>query len=396
MQAPRQAPRPPPSGGAAAPPPTRRTRVCSWLDRIRERRPFPLPRSRSSSAEGMRSPRRHDATSRAEPRTRPPADEIGDAVATETGARTERRIPMAAIEIQGLSKRFGDVAAVDDLSFTVARGSRDRLPRPERRRQDDDPADAARPGRADRRHRHHRRAALRRPRRSRSATSARCSRPTQLPSRPAGARSPARARHRRRAARSRASTRCSTRSASPTPATAASRASRSACASGSAWPARCSASPEVLILDEPANGLDPEGVHWLRQFLRDVRRRAAARVLVSSHLLAEVAQTVDDVVIIAQRAPRHAVLAGRPGPPLAGRRARADAAGRGAARRARRAGHRRRARRRATCVMAFETTHRRGRSRGRRSRRRHLRDDAEHFDLEEMFLELTTPEGASR
>jgi len=56
--------------------------------------------------------------------------------------------------------------------------------------------------------------------------------------------------------------------------------------------------PEVLILDEPANGLDPEGVHWLRSFLR-AYADGGRTVLVSSHLLAEVAQTVDDVVIIA-------------------------------------------------------------------------------------------------
>ena len=56
--------------------------------------------------------------------------------------------------------------------------------------------------------------------------------------------------------------------------------------------------PGVLILDEPANGLDPEGVHWLRRFLRSFADEGRT-VLVSSHLLAEVAQTVDDVVIIA-------------------------------------------------------------------------------------------------
>jgi ABC-2 type transport system ATP-binding protein len=55
--------------------------------------------------------------------------------------------------------------------------------------------------------------------------------------------------------------------------------------------------PEILILDEPANGLDPEGVHWLRRLLR--RLAAEGRtVLVSSHILAEVAQTVDSVVIM--------------------------------------------------------------------------------------------------
>ena len=50
--------------------------------------------------------------------------------------------------------------------------------------------------------------------------------------------------------------------------------------------------PQVLILDEPANGLDPEGVHWLRGLLRQLADQGRT-VLVSSHLLAEVAQTVD-------------------------------------------------------------------------------------------------------
>ncbi len=57
--------------------------------------------------------------------------------------------------------------------------------------------------------------------------------------------------------------------------------------------------PQVLILDEPTNGLDPEGVHWLRGFLRQFAADGGC-VLVSSHLLAEVAQTVDDVVIVAR------------------------------------------------------------------------------------------------
>jgi ABC-2 type transport system ATP-binding protein len=55
--------------------------------------------------------------------------------------------------------------------------------------------------------------------------------------------------------------------------------------------------PEVLILDEPANGLDPEGVRWLRQLLRAFADDGRT-VLVSSHVLAEVAQTVDRVVIL--------------------------------------------------------------------------------------------------
>jgi ABC-2 type transport system ATP-binding protein len=55
--------------------------------------------------------------------------------------------------------------------------------------------------------------------------------------------------------------------------------------------------PELLILDEPANGLDPEGVRWLRDLLRGLAA-GGATVLVSSHILAEVAQTVDSVVIL--------------------------------------------------------------------------------------------------
>ena len=57
--------------------------------------------------------------------------------------------------------------------------------------------------------------------------------------------------------------------------------------------------PEVLVLDEPGNGLDPEGIRWLRGFLRRYAE-AGRTVLVSSHALAEVSQTVDRVVIIAR------------------------------------------------------------------------------------------------
>lgn len=57
--------------------------------------------------------------------------------------------------------------------------------------------------------------------------------------------------------------------------------------------------PGVLVLDEPANGLDPEGIKWMRGFLRQLAREGRT-VLVSSHLLAEVQQTVDSVLIITQ------------------------------------------------------------------------------------------------
>jgi ABC-2 type transport system ATP-binding protein len=57
--------------------------------------------------------------------------------------------------------------------------------------------------------------------------------------------------------------------------------------------------PKVLVLDEPANGLDPQGIRWLRDFLRGLAREGRA-VLVSSHVLAEVSQTADDIVVIAK------------------------------------------------------------------------------------------------
>jgi ABC-2 type transport system ATP-binding protein len=62
--------------------------------------------------------------------------------------------------------------------------------------------------------------------------------------------------------------------------------------------------PDVLILDEPANGLDPPGIRWMRELLRHEAGRGRA-VLVSSHLLSEVAQSVDDIVVIS-----HGVLRG--------------------------------------------------------------------------------------
>jgi ABC-2 type transport system ATP-binding protein len=57
--------------------------------------------------------------------------------------------------------------------------------------------------------------------------------------------------------------------------------------------------PRGLVLDEPANGLDPQGIRWLRDFLR-ARAAEGRTVLISSHVLAEVSQTVDEVVVVSR------------------------------------------------------------------------------------------------
>ena len=76
--------------------------------------------------------------------------------------------------------------------------------------------------------------------------------------------------------------------------------------------------PQVLILDEPNNGLDPPGIIWLRGLMRE-QAADGRTVLISSHLLAEVAQSVDDVVVIADgelraHGPLEQVLGGDDGP----------------------------------------------------------------------------------
>lgn len=65
--------------------------------------------------------------------------------------------------------------------------------------------------------------------------------------------------------------------------------------------------PELLVLDEPANGLDPSGIRWLRGFLRDFAARGGT-VLISSHQLAELEQTVDQVVVMRRRMLFHGPL----------------------------------------------------------------------------------------
>jgi ABC-2 type transport system ATP-binding protein len=153
-------------------------------------------------------------------------------------------------------------------------------------------------------------------------------------------------------------------------------------------------SPEVLILDEPTNGLDPEGVHWLRQYLRSFADNGGS-VLVSSHLLAEVAQTVDDIVIVANgRLVTQSSLADLARGSKAGVRVRTPQA------------EELRAALSAEgiaaelvdpdVVMAFETTTDAVGLAAAGVGAAIFEMTSEHFDLEELFLELTNPVGATR
>jgi ABC-2 type transport system ATP-binding protein len=57
--------------------------------------------------------------------------------------------------------------------------------------------------------------------------------------------------------------------------------------------------PGIVILDEPVNGLDPEGIHWIRNLMKSLAAEGRT-VLVSSHLISEVAQTADELIVIGQ------------------------------------------------------------------------------------------------
>jgi ABC-2 type transport system ATP-binding protein len=152
--------------------------------------------------------------------------------------------------------------------------------------------------------------------------------------------------------------------------------------------------PEVLILDEPANGLDPEGINWLRHFLRAFADRGGT-VLVSSHVLAEMAQTVDEVVIIANgrlvTQSSLAVLAGRSRSGVRVRSPQAEAlrdalAGQGIAAQLVAA----------DTLVALQTTAEAVGLAAAGAGAVIYEMTPEHFNLEEMFLELTTSRGGSR
>jgi ABC-2 type transport system ATP-binding protein len=152
--------------------------------------------------------------------------------------------------------------------------------------------------------------------------------------------------------------------------------------------------PEVLILDEPANGLDPEGVHWLRRFLRGFADQGGT-VLVSSHLLAEVAHTVDEVVIITRgRLVSQALLADLTHRSQAGVRVRTPRAEtlRGALAAEGNAAELVTA----DALVAFQTTTEAVGLAAAGANVAIYEMTTQRFDLEELFLELTNSEEAAR
>jgi ABC-2 type transport system ATP-binding protein len=152
--------------------------------------------------------------------------------------------------------------------------------------------------------------------------------------------------------------------------------------------------PQILILDEPTNGLDPEGVHRLRQFMRAFADKGGT-VLVSSHLLAEVALSVNDVVIITRgrlilqspldelaRQSSSAVRIRTPQPDALQGVLRAAGITTEA--------------RDAETLIALETTPEVVGAAAARARAVIFEMSHERFDLEDVFLDLTSTRGAAR
>ena len=249
----------------------------------------PHGRSASPRRRDLAVPREGDAQRAASPRGASARPLRG---ATTPGPRGRTVLGMArAIEALGLTKRFGAHAAVDDLTFTVPAGYVTGFVGPNGAGKSTtmrmilglDAPDAGRAlvngrryARAASAAARGRRAARRRRRRTRAGV-----RPTTC----SGSRAAT-------AFRVAVSTRSSSWSASPTWRAGVRAASRSGMAQRLGIAAALLGDPPVLIFDEPVNGLDPDGIRWIRGFLRSLAAEGRA-VLVSSHLMSELEDTAD-------------------------------------------------------------------------------------------------------
>ena len=200
------------------------------------------------------------------------------------------------IEARGLTKRYGDKLAVDQLTFTVEPGQDHRLPRPERGRQDDNDAADPWPGPAHPWLGHRARQGVRPPRAIRCTRSARCSMPRPCT---AGAahiticfawRSP---------------------TAFPAPrvgevlelvgltevARKRSRGFSLGMGQRLGIAAALLGDPAILMFDEPVNGLDPEGILWIRNLMKALAAEGRT-IFVSSHLMSEMENTADHLLVI--------------------------------------------------------------------------------------------------
>ena len=200
------------------------------------------------------------------------------------------------ITVSGLTKHYGERIAVDELSFDVARRTGHRIRRPERRRQVDDDADDGRahPSRPRRRPLSRRSVHTTSAARAHRRLGARC--PLHAP-RPDGPEpSPGDRRARARFPRIE-STRSSARSDSRAPADQRAGGFSLGMRQRLALAGALLGEPEALLLDEPSNGLDPDGIRWLRNSLSDFAARGGT-VFVSSHLIGELAMFADDLVVV--------------------------------------------------------------------------------------------------
>ena len=200
------------------------------------------------------------------------------------------------ITLENVTKRYGGFTAVDDVSFSALPGTGDRLPRTQRCRQVDEHAGDGRAHPAERRPRDDRRAPLL---------------PDPQPGRHVGVLLDASAQHAGRTGREVLRISAETMGVGPQrveemlelvglSGTEAKRRVRNYSLGMRQRLGIANAflgDPSVLILDEPVNGLDPAGIHWMRGLLRQFAAQGGT-VLLSSHLLHEVEMIADDMVLI--------------------------------------------------------------------------------------------------